>query len=123
MMNSPVPANHDRSAPGMPSRVTEATAALARPGRYQDVTAKLAATSWVAHDVHLPGLAGGEYRVSGDACYRAMDWLIAVEAVEEGDLGGRPRVQRRDQGGTGVGLPPGEEAPPVRRRGRLHPGR
>ena len=36
-------------------------------------SSKLAATSWVAHDVHLPGLA----EVSDDACYRAMDWLIA----------------------------------------------
>jgi hypothetical protein len=42
-------------------------------------SSKLAATSWVAHDVHLPGLDGGGYTVSDDACYRAMDWLIAVE--------------------------------------------
>src|SRR6187455_3714565 len=39
-------------------------------------SSKLAATSWVAHDVHIPGLEA----VSDDACYRAMDWLIAVEA-------------------------------------------
>src|SRR5581483_5404204 len=38
-------------------------------------SSKLAATSWVAHDVHVPGLE----EVSDDACYRAMDWLIAVE--------------------------------------------
>jgi Transposase DDE domain len=38
-------------------------------------SSKLAATSWVAHDVHVPGLE----QVSDDACYRAMDWLIAVE--------------------------------------------
>jgi hypothetical protein len=38
-------------------------------------SSKLAATSWVAHDVHLPGLE----QVSDDACYRAMDWLIQVE--------------------------------------------
>ncbi|MGE3295681.1 MAG: IS1634 family transposase [Geminicoccaceae bacterium] len=38
-------------------------------------SSKLAATSWVAHDVHVPGLE----RVSDDACYRAMDWLITVE--------------------------------------------
>jgi DDE family transposase len=38
-------------------------------------SSKLAATSWVAHDVHLPGLC----EVSDDACYRAMDWLIQVE--------------------------------------------
>jgi hypothetical protein len=41
-------------------------------------SSKLAATSWMAHDVHIPGLGGG-YTVSDDACYRAMDWLIAVE--------------------------------------------
>jgi hypothetical protein len=42
-------------------------------------SSKLAATSWIDHDVHLPGLTGGDYRVSDDACYRAMDWLISVE--------------------------------------------
>jgi len=41
---------------------------------------KLAATSWIAHDVHLPGLTGSAHRVSDDACYRAMDWLISIEA-------------------------------------------
>jgi hypothetical protein len=30
--------------------------------------------------VRLPGLTGREYRVSDDACYRAMDWLISIEA-------------------------------------------
>ena len=39
----------------------------------------LAATSWIAHDVHLPGLTGTDHRVSDDACYRAMDWLISIE--------------------------------------------
>ena len=34
-------------------------------------SSKLAATGWVAHDVHVPGLP----RLSDDACYRAMDWL------------------------------------------------
>ena len=29
--------------------------------------------------MHLPGLTGSGHRVSDDACYRAMDWLIAVE--------------------------------------------
>ncbi len=38
-------------------------------------SSKLAATSWVARDVALPGLA----EVSDDACYRAMDWLLSVE--------------------------------------------
>jgi hypothetical protein len=40
-------------------------------------SSKLAATGWVAHDVHVPGLD----TVSDDACYRAMDWLIKVEAT------------------------------------------
>ncbi len=39
-------------------------------------SSKLAAASWVTHDVHIPGL--GE--VSDDACYRVMDALIGVEA-------------------------------------------
>ena len=30
--------------------------------------------------MRLPGLTGREYRVSDDACYRAMDWLISIEA-------------------------------------------
>src|SRR3954452_9995049 len=38
-------------------------------------SSKLAATSWVDHDVHLPGLD----TVSDDSCYRAMDWLITIE--------------------------------------------
>jgi hypothetical protein len=42
-------------------------------------SSKLAATSWIAHDVHLPGLTGSDQHVSDDACYRAMDWLIQVE--------------------------------------------
>jgi len=39
-------------------------------------SSKLAAASWVTHDVHIPGLA----EVSDDACYRAMDALLGVEA-------------------------------------------
>lgn len=38
-------------------------------------SSKLAAASWVSRDVHIGGLA----EVSDDACYRAMDWLLAVE--------------------------------------------
>ena len=38
-------------------------------------SSKLAAAEWVCQDVHLPGLA----HVTDDACYRAMDQLIAVE--------------------------------------------
>lgn len=38
-------------------------------------SSKLAASEWVCHDVHLPGLPN----VTDDACYRAMDDLIAVE--------------------------------------------
>lgn len=40
-------------------------------------SSKLAATGWVGNDVHIPGLA----EVSDDACYRAMDWLVSVEAT------------------------------------------
>jgi hypothetical protein len=39
-------------------------------------SSKLAAAGWVTGDVHIPGLV----EVSDDACYRAMDWLIDVEA-------------------------------------------
>ena len=45
-------------------------------------SSKLAATSWVNHDVHLPGLV----EVSDDACYRAMDWLLTVEATLAKDV-------------------------------------
>jgi hypothetical protein len=38
-------------------------------------SSKLAATGWVAHDVAVAGLV----EVSDDACYRAMDWLLAIE--------------------------------------------
>jgi hypothetical protein len=38
-------------------------------------SSKLAATSWIAHDVHIDGLDD----VVDEACYRAMDWLIEVE--------------------------------------------
>ena len=38
-------------------------------------SSKLAATDWIAHDVHIDGL--GE--VVDEACYRAMDALLAIE--------------------------------------------
>jgi hypothetical protein len=38
-------------------------------------TSKLAATRWVAERAWIPGLD----ELSDDACYRAMDWLLAVE--------------------------------------------
>ncbi len=38
-------------------------------------SSKLAAASWVTHDVHIGGLD----QVSDDACYRAMDALLGVE--------------------------------------------
>lgn len=38
-------------------------------------SSKLAAASWVNHDVHIDGLP----EVSDDACYRAMDWLVEAE--------------------------------------------
>jgi len=48
-------------------------------------SSKLAATSWVAHDVHVTGLD----TVSDDACYRATDWLARRP-------GARGRGLRRD---------------------------
>jgi hypothetical protein len=46
-------------------------------GRALKPSSKLAATDWIAHDVHIDGL--GE--VSDDACYRAMDVLLEIEPV------------------------------------------
>ncbi len=45
-------------------------------------SSKLAAAGWVSHDVHIPGLP----EISDDACYRAMDWLLAVEPVLAKDV-------------------------------------
>jgi hypothetical protein len=36
---------------------------------------KLAATGWIARDVHIDGLD----EVVDEACYRAMDWLLEIE--------------------------------------------
>jgi Transposase DDE domain len=38
-------------------------------------SSKLAATAWIAHDVHIDGLD----EVVDEACYRAMDWLLEIE--------------------------------------------
>jgi hypothetical protein len=38
-------------------------------------SSKLAATRWIEHDNHIPGLAS----TSEAACYRAMDWLLKIE--------------------------------------------
>jgi len=38
-------------------------------------SSKLAATDWIAHDVHIDGLS----KVVDEACYRAMDALLSVE--------------------------------------------
>jgi hypothetical protein len=40
-------------------------------------SSKLAATDWIAHDMHITGLSD----VVDEACYRAMDALLAIEAV------------------------------------------
>jgi hypothetical protein len=37
-------------------------------------SSKLAATRWIEHDVVIDGLD----QVVGEACYRAMDWLVEV---------------------------------------------
>ena len=44
-------------------------------------SSKLAAAEWMNQDVHIPRLAGAAGEVDEDACYRAMDWLIAAEPV------------------------------------------
>src|SRR5512135_2577973 len=38
-------------------------------------SSKLAATGWLADDVHVPGIEA----TTDDACYRAMDWLVTHE--------------------------------------------
>ena len=38
-------------------------------------SSKLAATGWIAGDVHIDGLE----EISDDACYRAMDYLLTIE--------------------------------------------
>jgi IS4 transposase len=38
-------------------------------------SSKLAATGWIADDVHIDGLE----EISDDACYRAMDYLLTIE--------------------------------------------
>jgi IS4 transposase len=43
-------------------------------------SSKLAAAEWMNHDVFIPRLAERVGTVTEDACYRAMDWLVAVEA-------------------------------------------
>jgi hypothetical protein len=40
-------------------------------------SSKLAATDWISHDVHIRGLSD----VVDEACYRAMDTLLDIEAV------------------------------------------
>src|SRR5437016_13195996 len=40
-------------------------------------SSKLAAVDWIAHDTHIDALD----QVSDDACYRAMDELLAIEPV------------------------------------------
>jgi hypothetical protein len=40
-------------------------------------SSKLAATEWITHDVHVAGLSD----VGDEACYRAMDVLLDIEAV------------------------------------------
>jgi hypothetical protein len=46
-------------------------------GRALKPSSKLAATDWITHDVHIDGLTAA----SDDACYRAMDVLLDIEAV------------------------------------------
>ncbi|GAA1728994.1 hypothetical protein GCM10009680_82710 [Streptomyces yatensis] len=43
--------------------------------RALDSSSKLAATDWIANDVHIDGLD----QINDEACYRAMDWLLEME--------------------------------------------
>jgi hypothetical protein len=57
-----------------PARVQRILFALVA-NRALKPSSKLAATDWIAHDVHIDGLA----EVVDEACYRAMDALLGVE--------------------------------------------
>jgi hypothetical protein len=59
-----------------PTRVERILFALVA-NRALHPSSKLAATDWIAHDVHIEGLS----EVDDDACYRAMDALVEVEAT------------------------------------------
>ena len=45
-------------------------------------SSKLAAATWITHDVHIDGLPA----TSDDACYRAMDWLHDVTSALEHEV-------------------------------------
>jgi hypothetical protein len=45
-------------------------------------SSKLAATRWVAEEVHIAGLPA----TSDDACYRAMDWLLEIQGSLEREV-------------------------------------
>ncbi len=45
-------------------------------------SSKLAAATWISHDVHIDGLPA----TSDDACYRAMDWLHEVTPALEREV-------------------------------------
>jgi hypothetical protein len=45
-------------------------------------SSKLAAATWITHDVHIDGLPA----TSDDACYRAMDWLHDVTSALEREV-------------------------------------
>lgn len=62
-------------AGGRREEVTERVCFALVANRALAPSSKLAAASWVGHDVHIPGLP----EVSDDACYRAMDWLLSVQ--------------------------------------------
>jgi hypothetical protein len=56
------------------SRVERVLFALVA-NRALDASSKLAATDWLANDVHIDGLE----EINDEACYRAMDWLLEIE--------------------------------------------
>jgi hypothetical protein len=78
-------------------------------------SSKLAATDWIAHDVHITGLTD----VLDEACYRAMDILHDIEATFcRGDLppGRRPAQPRRSTCCSSTPAPPTSKPAPQTRR-------
>ena len=70
------PARHRRrAAPPTADERTERILFALVANRALAPSSKLAATGWIASDVHIAGL----HEVSDDACYRAMDRLNRIE--------------------------------------------
>ena len=68
----------DRAGPAADAAAAERVLFGLVANRALAPSSKLAAAEWMSQDAHIDGLG----TVTGDACYRAMDWLHAVR----GDL-------------------------------------